>query len=641
MAKKVDSFPISAKWVYIYSLSGVNLKATNGQIFSLPSGFFALSRDEIQKFFTNNYITVEYDDEDVGFTLFCYDFAVVGIQPASDITMAGLVQVSSDTNLQVKKIVGSNDEIKALVDSISGALSSLSGVVSDTDTKVDVIGGNTTAANALLSDLKDELIKVYTVCETIANADPDTVLVEMDENVGKIYDNTVAGNSLLTDLKTALGSLSSTVVVINSMLANIDSHASNIDVAIDAIGGNTTAANSLLQNIKDEITKAYTACESLIAGQGVENSSLSAIDGNLDTLNTSVSSINTFVDAIGGNTTAANSLLSDLKDELTKVYTVCQSILEKGVDSTVTDIDTKVDAIGASVVALNTTASGSKDELTKIYTACQTITTNQGSISSVLAGLDTKVDAIGASIVAMNTTVSNIHTELLNIGVTEDNILSGVNAISQKCDSILDSFVGSVSCASFLRVGSVYVPSGGSYDAFMFSSSPVLSAGDGFSIRAAVRGDEISDVGIVGSLSDDDYRLTYTFMPVFCNAFGVPLSVGVPSGFIASTPSKLNCGFLFYWFDNVEDTDGAPSMKYYGFDVSNVCSSVSVDILSSGAIRLRFYLNRVITEVNGYDLGSSVDLTHCHYFGTSSTSSLMWPKYLSNLYFQLDFVKSV
>ena len=199
MAKKTDSFPISAKWVYIYSLSGVNLKATNGQIFSLPSGFFALSRDEIQKFFTNNYITVEYDDEDIGFTLFCYDFAVVGIQPASDITMAGLVQVSSDTNLQVKKIVGSNDEIKALVDTISGVLSSLSGVVSDTDTKVDVIGGNTTAANALLSDLKDELTKVYTVCETIANADPDTVLVEMDENIGKIQDNTVAGNSLLTD----------------------------------------------------------------------------------------------------------------------------------------------------------------------------------------------------------------------------------------------------------------------------------------------------------------------------------------------------------------------------------------------------------------------------------------------------------
>ena len=98
---------------------------------------------------------------------------------------------------------------------------------------------------------------------------------------------------------------------------------------------------------------------------------------------------------------------------------------------------------------------------------------------------------------------------------------------------------------------------------------------------------------------------------------------------------------MFYWFDNVEDTDGAPSMKYYGFDVSNVCSSVSADILSSGAIRLKFYLNRVITEVNGYDLGGSVDLSHCHYFGTSSTSSLMWPKYLSNLYFQLDFVKSV
>ena len=641
MAKKVDSFPISAKWVYIYSLSGVNLKATNGQIFSLPSGFFALSRDEIQKFFTNNYITVEYDDEDVGFTLFCYDFAVVGIQPASDITMAGLVQVSSDTNLQVKKIVGSNDEIKALVDTISGVLSSLSGVVSDTDTKVDVIGGNTTAANALLSDLKTELTRVYTVCETIANADPDTVLVEIDENIGKIQDNTLVGNSLLTDLKTALGSLASVVTVINSLVSNLDYHASNLDTAVDAIGGNTTAANSLLQNIKDEITKAYTACESLIAGQGVGNSSLSAIDGNLDTLNTSVSSINTFVDAIGANSTAANSLLSDLKDELTKVYTVCQSILEKGVDSTVTDIDTKVDAIGASVVALNTTASGSKDELIKIYTACQTITTNQAAISTALAGLDTKVDVIGASIVAMNTTVSNIHTEILNVGVTEDNILSGVNAISQKCDSILDSFVGSVNCASFLRVGSVYVPSAGSYDAFMFSSSPVLSSGDGFSIRATVRGDEISDVGIVGSLSDDDYRLTYTFMPVFCNAFGVPLSVGVPSGFTVSTPSKLNCGFLFYWFDNVEDTDGAPSMKYYGFDVSNVCSSVSADILSSGAIRLKFYLNRVITEVNGYDLGSSVDLTHCHYFGTSSTSSLMWPKYLSNLYFQLDFVKSV
>ena len=492
MAKKVDSFPISAKWVYIYSLSGVNLKATNGQIFSLPSGFFALSRDEIQKFFTNNYITVEYDDEDVGFTLFCYDFAVVGIQPASDITMAGLVQVSSDTNLQVKKIVGSADEIKALIDSISGALAgidtkvdvigdnstasnsflsdlrdSLSGLavvvggmssaqvdgnssLSGIDTKVDAIGGNTTAANALLSDLKTELIKVYTVCETIANADPDTVLVEMDENIGKIQDNTVAGNSLLTDLKTSLASLASVLDEINSMLSNVNSHASSLDIAVDAIGGNTTAANSLLQNIKDEITKLFEYLD-----------------------DTSVSSINTFVDAIGGNTTAANSLLSDLKDELTKVYTVCQSILEKGVDSTVTDIDTKVDAIGASVVALNTTASGSKDELTKIYTACQTITTNQGSISSALAGVDTKIDTIGSSIVALNTTVSNVHTELLNVGVTQDNILSSLNTLKS-------NMYPSVSPLNFYHISDFFY--GTQYDGYSYEHVIVISDITGSSV---------------------------------------------------------------------------------------------------------------------------------------------------------------
>ena len=78
-------YPVTAKWIYIYSVFGCSIISTNDNIsFSIPAGFFALNREEIEQYFTNNYVTFDVNDSDSSFTFFCYDFAINSVQPLSD-----------------------------------------------------------------------------------------------------------------------------------------------------------------------------------------------------------------------------------------------------------------------------------------------------------------------------------------------------------------------------------------------------------------------------------------------------------------------------------------------------------------------------------------------------------------------------
>lgn len=95
---------LNAKWVYIFSLRGVLLEATNNQIFQVPSGFFALSRDEIQQYFTNNYVTIHYYENDT-FDAFCYDFTINSVQPLSDNVTPAILNFSSQMSQQLNAIL--------------------------------------------------------------------------------------------------------------------------------------------------------------------------------------------------------------------------------------------------------------------------------------------------------------------------------------------------------------------------------------------------------------------------------------------------------------------------------------------------------------------------------------------------------
>lgn len=79
------TYPVTARWIYIYTVYGCSIISTNDNLrFDIPSGFFAVNRDEIENYFSNNYISLDVVDEDTSFSFFCYDFAINSVQPLSD-----------------------------------------------------------------------------------------------------------------------------------------------------------------------------------------------------------------------------------------------------------------------------------------------------------------------------------------------------------------------------------------------------------------------------------------------------------------------------------------------------------------------------------------------------------------------------
>ena len=93
----IKTYPMSGKWIYIFSTTGCSLVSTNSAVsFKIPAGFFALNRDEIQQYFSNNYLTVNVDDTDILFECFSYDFVINSVQPLSDVTSSMILQILSD-----------------------------------------------------------------------------------------------------------------------------------------------------------------------------------------------------------------------------------------------------------------------------------------------------------------------------------------------------------------------------------------------------------------------------------------------------------------------------------------------------------------------------------------------------------------
>ena len=74
-------FVCSGKWIYINAPSGCSIVSINDNVkYSIPSGFYALNRDEIQEYLSNNYLSFEYADGS-DLNVFSSDFAINGILP--------------------------------------------------------------------------------------------------------------------------------------------------------------------------------------------------------------------------------------------------------------------------------------------------------------------------------------------------------------------------------------------------------------------------------------------------------------------------------------------------------------------------------------------------------------------------------
>lgn len=112
MAQVRKDYPLSGRWIYVNTFLGCAIVATNGKVLNVPAGFFALNRDEIQEYFTNNYLTVVYDDSDSYFNVFSYDFAINSVQPLSDLTSVMTFNRITDLYNLVNE-VKNNDEIIA------------------------------------------------------------------------------------------------------------------------------------------------------------------------------------------------------------------------------------------------------------------------------------------------------------------------------------------------------------------------------------------------------------------------------------------------------------------------------------------------------------------------------------------------
>ncbi len=126
----LKTFPLSGEWIYVYTVKGVSLISTNStDEFLIPAGFFALSRSQIQRYFTNNYLTFKVDKNDSYFTCFSYDFVINSVQPLSDTTTA---VIAMDTSKIVNELVKSS----VFQESSSNSLIEIKGDISNLSTQI-------------------------------------------------------------------------------------------------------------------------------------------------------------------------------------------------------------------------------------------------------------------------------------------------------------------------------------------------------------------------------------------------------------------------------------------------------------------------------------------------------------------------
>lgn len=115
----VRQVALNAKWLYIFSMQGVKLEATNNELMSIPSGFFAFSRDELQQYFSNNYVTIHYYNSDTYFDVFCYDFTINSVNPLSDNVTPAILNFSSQMSQQLNQLITMVNSINSGVNLIA------------------------------------------------------------------------------------------------------------------------------------------------------------------------------------------------------------------------------------------------------------------------------------------------------------------------------------------------------------------------------------------------------------------------------------------------------------------------------------------------------------------------------------------
>ena len=247
MAKVSKSFPVSAKWVYVFSIGGVTLIATNGQRFTIPAGFYALSRDEIQSYFTNNYVTIEYDDGDLGFSFFCYDFTINGVQPASDVTVIGMMQ-------QLSGIASELIEINATADNIASN-------VADSLPVISAIKINTDSLVTSLSSLVEKVESVGGDVSAIK-----TVLDAISSDVSLMKSDLSTIDSTVTDIASDLSLVKTDVSEIDTAVSDIKTNSDSILELLAVEVGNTGNIGVFLTAFQDYVNQSMRLLNTISAG---------------------------------------------------------------------------------------------------------------------------------------------------------------------------------------------------------------------------------------------------------------------------------------------------------------------------------------------------------------------------------------
>ena len=201
-----NNFNLTGKWFFINCSKTVTLVATNNDEIVLQAGFYAFSRDELQEYFTNNYVTVEYSESDSVFRAFCLDFVINGISllPAPDAT-TDLSTIESD------------------LDSIKSGLSSLS-------TLVATSSGQTELQGVVAKD--SSLQSIITALAVLDTLGKDTTLQSILTALGS-----VGKDSSLQSILTAFGALAteSTLSSIASSLSSIATNIASVKTSVDSM----------------------------------------------------------------------------------------------------------------------------------------------------------------------------------------------------------------------------------------------------------------------------------------------------------------------------------------------------------------------------------------------------------------------
>lgn len=302
----------------------------------------------------------------------------------------------------------------------------------------------TDTVNGFLNDLADGGV-IDKLSELVSKLDlHDTSILDIQTSISVLPSLVSQLNTAIVDISNTNNNLNALSDTVDTLIPLLDQYATvvntltAIQTTITSINGSiavipslsdTTAAHTAaISTINDTLTTAVTNIDTLLPLIANYNTLLATVTSQ----GTEIDSLQTTVTSIGTNVTSLNSEVTALSDDLndTKVVVTSQgtklATLESDLATTVLSVSnnaTDIDTVESTLVSHTSSITDLENELSTVTNTVNTHTLELTDINADITNLQTTTDTLNSSLVITNQHISALETSQ----AAQDLILSNIN----------------------------------------------------------------------------------------------------------------------------------------------------------------------------------------------------------------------